>query len=48
VNIWINLGFSVLLELIKNRKDAEKYKKAFVKIAKLVMMTWPDEFNSGV
>lgn len=42
----INTAISTILLAIKNPKKTKKWKSALVKIAKAVMLAFPDEFET--
>ena len=42
MDFWIDIGFAVLLRLLKDRREAPKWKAAFQKLRKALDQAFPD------
>jgi hypothetical protein len=43
VDFWTDIGFAVLLRLLKDRRELKKYRAAFLKLAQTIILAYHED-----
>jgi hypothetical protein len=43
MDFWTDIGFAVLLRLLKDRRELKRYRAAFLKLAQTIILAFHDD-----